>query len=117
MDNRFMLRVGQEVRTSDGKKLGKVKQVGSGTFEVEKGLFFKRDLSMSYDDLARVDDGIAVLDLSADELARIRAHGAIGTTFKERASGAVEHAVHALDEAVHVGPMSPSESAKRHGVS
>ncbi len=114
MDNRFMLRVGLEVRTSDGKRLGKVKQVGSGTFEVEKGFFFKRDLSMSFEDLARVDEDMAVLDLSADDLARIRTHGAIGTTFKERATGAMENAVHALDEAVHTGPVTANQAAKRH---
>ena len=68
MNQQQMVHVGLEVRTSDGKRLGKVKEVGSGTFEVEKGLFYKHDVSLSYEDIDQVVGGIAVLRLSAADL-------------------------------------------------
>jgi hypothetical protein len=92
MNHPVTLRVGLEVHTREGKTLGKIKHVGSGTFEVEKGLFFKRDYAVSYDDVTYADwDGVT-LDVSMDELAEIRRHGAIGTTLEERLTGAVDHA-------------------------
>jgi hypothetical protein len=102
MYNPTMLRVGLEVRTREGKTLGKIKHVGSGTFEVEKGVFFKRGFSVGYDEIARVEgDGVVVLEPSMDELDEIRRHGALGTTLEERVAGAVLHATQAARRAVH----------------
>jgi hypothetical protein len=104
MNTPSMLRVGLEVRTREGKTLGKVKHLGSATFQVEKGVFFRRDFSVGYDEVERVeDDGVVVLTLSDEEMAEIRRHGALGTTLEERVTGAVVHAKEAARRAVHPG--------------
>jgi hypothetical protein len=66
------VRVGMGVSTSDGKRLGKVKEVGSGTFEVEKGVFFRRAFSASYDELAGIENNGIVLAFSTADLDAIR---------------------------------------------
>lgn len=70
MDNRYRseLRVGMNVSSMDGKRLGKVKDVGSGTFDVERGFFIKRAFSATYDEIARIDSDGVTLDLSEAEL-------------------------------------------------
>jgi hypothetical protein len=68
MDTRSVIRVGITVRTLDGKSLGKVKRINSDTFEVERGIFFKRDLSLSYSEVRSVDRDEAIVDLSSSDL-------------------------------------------------
>ena len=101
MEHHFVVGMGMEIRTADGVSLGKVRHVGSSTFEVEKGIFFKRDLSLSYEDVERVERWGAVLRHTSEELTEIRRNGGIGTTFRERAVGAVDHAFRTVDDAVH----------------
>jgi hypothetical protein len=106
MNHPVMLGVGLEVQTREGKTLGKIKRLGAGTFEVEKGIFLKRDYSVSDDEVAFVDGGRVVLAISMEELAEMRRHGALGTTLGERLTRTVDHA----REAVGQG-RSPSPKA------
>jgi uncharacterized protein (TIGR02271 family) len=62
---------GMTVRAADGKKLGKVIECAEGSFVVEKGLFFPKDYSIRYDQVAEVRDdevylNVADLDLGAE---------------------------------------------------
>lgn len=70
MDNRYRsaLRVGMKVKSADGKRLGKVKDVGSGTFDVERGLFIKTAFAATYDEIARIDDSGVTLDFLSNDL-------------------------------------------------
>jgi hypothetical protein len=98
--------VGMTVRTVDGKAIGRVTTLHGDTFEIEKGVFFNRDYCASFDEVARVDGSDVVLTVSAGTLDAMRAPGAVGTAFADRASGVVDHARAALDEAVHLGHPS-----------
>lgn len=109
MDTRLAISIGHEVVTSDGQLLGWVKQVGSGTFEVERGTFFRRDFSISYQDVARASRNVVVLALSTSELAEAREHGGLGITVRERAAGVVDHVRGALDRALHPAHAPTSE--------
>ncbi|HYD43352.1 MAG TPA: YsnF/AvaK domain-containing protein [Anaeromyxobacter sp.] len=62
---------GMTVRAADGKKLGKVIECAEGSFVVEKGLFFPKDYSIRYDQVAEVREdevylNVADLDLGAE---------------------------------------------------
>lgn len=102
MENeRFGIRLGMEVRTSDGATLGRVTQIGAGTFELESGFFARRELSMSYDEVDRLEGGVVVLSLSGDEIERLRSDEGLGLGLAERAAGAVAHARQAIARAMH----------------
>jgi hypothetical protein len=106
MNHPVTLGVGLQVQTREGKTLGKIKRVGAGTFEVEKGIFLKRDYSVSDDEVAFVDGDRVILAISMEELTEMRRHGALGTTLGERLTRTVDHA----REAVGQG-RSPSPKA------
>ena len=76
MDNRYMsqLRVGMHVKSLDGKELGRVRDVGSTTFDVEKGIFLKRAFAATFDEIARIEREGVVLDLSTREISRMKPH-------------------------------------------
>ncbi|HVY48742.1 MAG TPA: hypothetical protein VHB21_22795 [Minicystis sp.] len=94
------LRVGMEVVSAEGDVLGRVHDVGSGTFDVEQGVLSRRRFSASYEQIARVEPARVVLATSSAELARMRDGGGLGTTFSERAAGAIDHARAVVEEAV-----------------
>lgn len=65
---------GMTVRAADGKKLGKVIECAEGSFVVEKGLFFPKDYTIRYDQVAEVREdevylSVADLDLGAEGVA------------------------------------------------
>lgn len=66
------LRHGMVVRSSDGEKLGKVTHIEPGTFEIEKGLFFKEEYRVRYDEVADVRDGEVFLMHGREQLAGAR---------------------------------------------
>lgn len=55
---------GMTVRAADGKKLGKVIECAEGSFVVEKGLFFPKDYSIRYDQVAEVREDEVYLNVS-----------------------------------------------------
>jgi uncharacterized protein (TIGR02271 family) len=60
---------GMTVRAADGKKLGKVIECAEESFVVEKGLFFPKDYSIRYDQVAEVREDevyLSVADLDAN---------------------------------------------------
>ena len=59
MIDRNQINEGMVVRSSDGKKLGRVLGCKEGSFIVEKGFFFATDYVARYDDVA---------DISGDEI-------------------------------------------------
>jgi uncharacterized protein (TIGR02271 family) len=69
MFNRDRIREGQVVRSTDGEKLGKVRELATDHFIIEKGLFFKKEYVASYDLVTGVqDDGDLILSLHSSEL-------------------------------------------------
>jgi hypothetical protein len=54
--DRNQVREGMLVRSSDGKKLGRVLACAEGKFIVEKGFFFATDYIARYDDVTEVSD-------------------------------------------------------------
>lgn len=63
---------GMTVRSMDGHKLGTVIYCGDADFQVEKGLFFPKEYTASYDDIAEIKDGELYLGRSSFELAEGR---------------------------------------------
>jgi hypothetical protein len=61
MFNSNDLREGMVVQTADREKLGKVLSFDVTHFQVGKGLFFKEDYAVSYDDIREIRDGVIVL--------------------------------------------------------
>jgi hypothetical protein len=103
--------VGMEVRTLEGKRLGRISKVSSGTFQVARGFLLKKEYSLSFDEVVWAGDDRVVLTVSRSQLDDIRAHGGIGTTLGERTAGAADHLRVAIDDAVHIkhatGPNAP----------
>jgi len=60
---------GATVYAMDGEKLGKVTELGSDSFLVEKGMFFPKDFMVRYDDIQDVRDGEVHLNLAKNDLA------------------------------------------------
>jgi hypothetical protein len=57
--DRNQVHEGMEVRSSDGRKLGRVLACREGSFVVEKGFFFATDYVVRYDDVTAISaDGI-----------------------------------------------------------
>jgi hypothetical protein len=61
MFNSEDLREGMVVQTADGEKLGKVLSLDVTHFQVGKGLLFKEDYAVSYDDIREIRGGLIVL--------------------------------------------------------
>jgi hypothetical protein len=61
MFNSTDLREGMVVQTADGQKLGKVHSFDVTHFQVGRGLFFKEDYAVSYDDIREIRNGVIVL--------------------------------------------------------
>ncbi len=53
--------LGLNVRTADGSKLGKVTEVGSDSFKIERGLIFSRRRSARYVDICGIRNGELIL--------------------------------------------------------
>jgi hypothetical protein len=70
MESRFseQIRVGYEVRSSDGEKLGTVVAVHRDSFVVEKGLFFTQDFMLSFDDVLELRRNAVHLSRTQKEL-------------------------------------------------
>jgi uncharacterized protein (TIGR02271 family) len=69
---------GTKVRSRDNENLGKVLYSDENYFVIEKGLFFPKDFSISYDDVRDFTDGTAYLKLSKDELSEWKEPGYTG---------------------------------------
>ncbi len=59
---------GMMVRDPEGKKLGSVIECRADSFLVEKGLFFRKDYEIAYDDVESVGDGEIRIRFAAGEL-------------------------------------------------
>jgi len=68
MFDRQLLQHGMPVRSYDGEKLGRIVAMGEGAFEVEKGLFFKEDYRVTYDEIADIQNDEVILRRNLDEL-------------------------------------------------
>ena len=97
MIDRNQINEGMVVRSSDGKKLGRVLACKEGSFIVEKGFFFATDYVASYDDVA---------EISGDEIRLARPHE--GLVHGERA---VMHEG-GLGESLTVGIASGLDSSR-----
>ena len=71
------------VWSSDGEKLGKVVQCGSDGFLIEKGLFFRKEYSVAYSDVADVRGDDVILRIGSGAL---REEPAEGAGYKEEAA-------------------------------
>ncbi len=69
MIGRELLRPGMMVHTSDGQKLGKILELGTDHFVIEKGLIFKKEYTCDYS---------LVNDVRGDDVIISRAFGDIG---------------------------------------
>jgi uncharacterized protein (TIGR02271 family) len=65
-----LIRDGMEVVSADGEKLGKVTRVMSQGFEIEKGIFFRRECEASFDDVIDVRGKDIFLSATKAELER-----------------------------------------------
>jgi hypothetical protein len=83
--DRNQVREGMLVRSSDGKKLGRVLACGEGTFIVEKGFFFATDYIARYDDVKSISGEEIQLSRPQEELARgehaVSREGGLGESF------------------------------------
>jgi hypothetical protein len=61
MFNSNDLREGMVVKTADGQELGKVLSFDVTRFQAGKGLLFREDYAISYDDIREIRDGVIVL--------------------------------------------------------
>lgn len=67
---RWKVRDGMNVQTSDGEKLGKVIQCQEDSFLVEGGFFFVKDYTLPYTSVATVGDDTVVLAFTLDQVKR-----------------------------------------------
>lgn len=69
MIDRKRIHEGMIVRSSDGKKVGRVSNCDKGGFVVEKGFFFVTDCTPAYEDVADVSGDRVVLSYPLDKVA------------------------------------------------
>jgi uncharacterized protein YrrD len=55
------LKLGMVVRSDEGEELGKIHSIGIASFLVEKGLFFREDSLLGYEDVQEIRDGEVIL--------------------------------------------------------
>lgn len=70
-DSRFsdLIKLGVTVRTLDDEKVGRVVEVGSDTFIVEKGIFFPKDYLFRFDEIVgRIHDDELQINLTKAQL-------------------------------------------------
>ena len=77
---RSQLMEGMTVRSSDGKKLGRVFSLGDDSFHIEKGLFFPKDYLVRYADISDIRNGEVILLHGRDNLRRLSSEDKYGTT-------------------------------------
>ena len=94
MIDRSQVHEGMVVRTSDGKKLGRVLACEEGRFIVEKGFFFATDYVARYDDVSSVSGDEIRLARPQDALERehhVALHeGGLGESFTVGLGAGVE---------------------------
>ena len=62
------IREGATVRSTDGEKLGKIVACQDDGFIIEKGVFFKKDYIVRYDDVIDTRDGEVILAMDMEAL-------------------------------------------------
>ncbi len=62
------IREGATVRSTDGEKLGKIVSCQDDGFIIEKGVFFKKDYIVRYDDVIDTRDGEVILAMDMEAL-------------------------------------------------
>jgi hypothetical protein len=55
------LRLGMVVRSDEGDELGRVHSIGIASFVVGRGLFFREDSLLGYEDVQKIRDGEVIL--------------------------------------------------------
>jgi uncharacterized protein (TIGR02271 family) len=78
LTDRWGVREGMAVFSSDGEKLGKVAAADASTFTIEKGFFFPKDYVARYDEIAGVTGDEIRLTLTKDAFIEMRESGAYG---------------------------------------
>jgi hypothetical protein len=68
MYQRDGIKEGMTVRSIDGHRLGRVYAVGESEFHIEKGLFFPKDYSVRYAEVADIVNGEIILTHGRDSL-------------------------------------------------
>ncbi|OJH42303.1 hypothetical protein [Cystobacter ferrugineus] len=68
MYQRDGIKEGMTVRSIDGHRLGRVYAVGESEFHIEKGLFFPKDYSVRYSEVADIVEGEIILAHGKDSL-------------------------------------------------
>lgn len=84
------IHAGMKVRSSDGKRLGRVVLCNEGNFIVEKGLFSRVDYVARYDDVAAVAGEEVSLSRRRSEIASVRSDamgGGEGATWGHEGEG------------------------------
>jgi hypothetical protein len=62
------LRLGMVVRSDEGEELGKVHSIGIASFVVGKGLFFREDSLLGYEDVQEIRNGDVILRHDTESL-------------------------------------------------
>ena len=80
MSERWVVREGMGVRSTEGEWLGKVSAVGETHFELEPGAISLRDYDVSLDAVLRVRGDAVILRHGREDLVRVEDHdgGAVG---------------------------------------
>jgi hypothetical protein len=84
------IHAGMKVRSSDGKRLGRIVICNEGNFIVEKGLFSRVDYLARYDDVAAVAGEEVSLSRRRSEIASVRSDvlgGGEGATYGDEGGG------------------------------
>jgi hypothetical protein len=62
------IKEGMAVYSADGKKLGKISRQGDDSLLVAKGIFFKKDYRVSYEDIERIEEDGIYLRLTQEQI-------------------------------------------------
>lgn len=68
MAQRMDVRVGMDVRSRDGRRLGRVIGLAEDAFVVEKGVFYARDYRVPFRSVETIEGDDILLSLDKDEL-------------------------------------------------
>jgi len=79
MIGRESLNEGMTVRSADGEKLGKVIALGASQFQIEKGIFFRKDYVADYSAISDIREGEVFLSGNRDTYREAYEEAAAGT--------------------------------------
>lgn len=89
---------GMIVRSADGDHLGKIIACGPTTFQIEKGFFFPKEFTVTYDHIIDVRHGEVILDRGKEPRGSSKAAVGAAAELKEKAEGAAQKAQSAVGQ-------------------